>query len=93
MCLWLNRPHFVRRLVILGCETRSRCPHFGSCCPMCFFVCLRQSKGTEVLGKAKLNGQQHDLYESQIHVGELKAKRWRKGKIHPRTRHEGPEGE
>jgi hypothetical protein len=50
-------------------------------------------KETEFLGNAKLNGQQSDLYESQIHVGDLKAKRWGKGKVHPRTSHEGPEGE
>jgi len=47
-------------------------------------------KETEVLGNAKLNGQQRDLYESEIHVGEQKAKKWGKGKFHPRTGHEGP---
>jgi hypothetical protein len=49
-------------------------------------------KVTDVLGKAALNGQQHNFYESQIHVEELKTKRWSKGKIHPRTSHGGPEG-
>jgi hypothetical protein len=58
---------------------------------MWFLVCLRQSEETEILGNAKLNGQQQDLNESQIHVGELKAKRWGKGKFRSRTSHEGLE--
>jgi len=60
------------------------------CCGSLFAFVIR--KVTDVLGNAELNGQQHDLYESHIHFGELKTKRWGKGKVHPRTSHGGPEG-